>query len=176
LQALSVSIIRVDGAEMKKVDCNSILTQLVTQEDFIAFICCESLKFYVIVGLLLSLLVVRGYNLSRQVNLRSDMSGGSVNMETEAVRDLFTKKQALLLELRNYELNSQFSEVSVGEMGQQLAVANQYVGIIPVSCLALKILLCRSYMYYVLNLNYFENWVFLVCSYQNSITQCHKTT
>jgi len=54
-------------------------------------------------------------------------------METDAIRDLFTKKQALLLELRNYEGNNQFSEISAGDVGQQLAVANQHIGIIPVS-------------------------------------------
>jgi hypothetical protein len=66
------------------------------------------------------------------------MSGGAVNLETEAIRDLFTKKQNLLLELRNYEGNSQFSEIGAGDMGQQLAVANQHVGIIPVSFVALN--------------------------------------
>jgi len=55
-------------------------------------------------------------------------------METDVIRDLFTKKQALLLELRNYEGNNQFSEISAEDMGQQLAMANQHVGIIPVSC------------------------------------------
>ncbi|PNF42358.1 Bardet-Biedl syndrome 2 protein-like protein [Cryptotermes secundus] len=74
---------------------------------------------------------VRGYNLLRQVNVQSHMSGGTANVETEVIRDLFTKKQALLLELRNYEGNSQFSEICAGDMGQQLAVANQHVGIIP---------------------------------------------
>jgi hypothetical protein len=143
--------------ETRTLDCKSILTQLITQEDFIAFICHKSLKFYLIVALLFPLLVVRGYNLSRQVNVRSDVSGVSVNVETEAVRDLFTKKQALLLELRNYELNSQFSEISVGEMGQQLAVSNQHVGIIPVSYLALRIHLLTSETCLVLNLNYIEN-------------------
>lgn len=69
--------------------------------------------------------------------MRSNISGGSINTETDAIRDLFTKKQALLLELRNYEGNNQFSEISAGDMGQQLAVANQHVGIIPVSYLAL---------------------------------------
>jgi hypothetical protein len=58
-------------------------------------------------------------------------------METEAIRDLFTKKQALLLELRNYEGNSQFSEIGAGEMKQEFAVANQHIGIIPVSYFAL---------------------------------------
>jgi hypothetical protein len=58
-------------------------------------------------------------------------------VETDAIRDLFTKKQALLLELRNYEGNNQFSEISAGDMGQQLAAANQHVGIIPVSYLTL---------------------------------------
>ncbi|GFG30618.1 hypothetical protein Cfor_05179 [Coptotermes formosanus] len=74
---------------------------------------------------------VRGYNLSRQVTMRSSISAGSVTVETDAIRDLFTKKQALLLELRNYEGNNQFSEISAGDMGQQLAAANQHVGIIP---------------------------------------------
>jgi hypothetical protein len=69
--------------------------------------------------------------------VRSSVSGGSISTETDAVRDLFTKKQALLLELRNYEGNNQFSEISAGDMEQQLAVANQHVGIIPVSYLAL---------------------------------------
>ncbi|KAJ9598202.1 hypothetical protein L9F63_011122 [Diploptera punctata] len=74
---------------------------------------------------------VRGYNLSHQGNMRSSLGAGSVHMETEAIRDLFTKKQALLLELRNYEGNSQFSDIGAEEMGQQLAIANQHVGIIP---------------------------------------------
>jgi len=69
--------------------------------------------------------------------VRSSISGGSITTETDAIRDLFTKKQALLLELRNYEGNNQFSEISAGDMVQQLAVANQHVGIIPVSYLAL---------------------------------------
>lgn len=86
--------------------------------------------------------------------MRSDVYGGSVNAETEAIRDLFTKKQALMLELRNYELNSHFSEISVGEMGQQLAVANQHVGIIPVSYLALRIHLHTSYTFFALYLNH----------------------
>lgn len=85
-----------------------------------------------------SLPTVRGYNLLRQVNVQSHMSGGTANVETEVIRDLFTKKQALLLELRNYEGNSQFSEICAGDMGQQLALANQHVGIIPVSFLALN--------------------------------------
>jgi len=87
--------------------------------------------------LLLPVLTVRGYNLSRQVNVRSGVVGGSISLETDAIRDLFTKKQALLLELRNYEGNNQFSEISAGDVGQQLAVASQHVGIIPVSYLAL---------------------------------------
>ena len=87
--------------------------------------------------LLFPVLTVRGYNLSRQLTVRSSVSGGSISTETDAVRDLFTKKQALLLELRNYEGNNQFSEISAGDMEQQLAVANQHVGIIPVSYLAL---------------------------------------
>lgn len=87
--------------------------------------------------LLFPVLTVRGYNLSRQATVRSGIYGGSISKETDAIRDLFTKKQALLLELRNYEGNNQFSELSAGDMGQQLAVANQHVGIIPVSYLAL---------------------------------------
>lgn len=70
--------------------------------------------------------------------MRSSVSTGSISMETDTIRDLFTKKQALLLELRNYEGNNQFSEISAGDMGQQLAMANQHVGIIPVSYLALR--------------------------------------
>jgi hypothetical protein len=81
-------------------------------------------------------LTVRGYNLSRQVAMRSNIYGGSVSMETDAIRDLFTKKQALLLELRNYEGNNQFSEIDAGDMGQQLAAVNQHVGIIPVRYIA----------------------------------------
>ena len=69
--------------------------------------------------------------------MRSSISGGSISTETDAIRDLFTKKQALLLELRNYEGNNQFSEISAGDMVQQLAMVNQHVGIIPVSYLAL---------------------------------------
>ncbi|XP_069693259.1 BBSome complex member BBS2-like [Periplaneta americana] len=74
---------------------------------------------------------VRGYNLSRQVSMRPNIPAGHVNIETEAIRDLFTKKQALLLELRNYEGNSQFSDIGAGELGQQFAAANQHMGIIP---------------------------------------------
>ena len=66
--------------------------------------------------------------------MRPSLAAGSVHMENEAIRDLFTKKQALLLELRNYEGNSQFSEIGAEEMGQHIAVTNQHVGIIPVSC------------------------------------------
>jgi len=81
--------------------------------------------------------------------MRSGISGGSINTETDAIRDLFTKKQALLLELRNYEGNNQFSEISAGDVGQQLAVANQHVGIIPVSYLALW---RRTFSFYPLQL------------------------
>ena len=70
-------------------------------------------------------------------------------METDAIRDLFTKKQPLLLELRNYEGNNQFSEISVGDMGQQLAAANQHVGIIPVSYLTLQ---RHTFSFYLLQL------------------------
>lgn len=94
-------------------------------------------KDFVSVYLLSPVLTVRGYNLSRQVTVRSSISGGSISTETDAIRDLFTKKQALLLELRNYEGNNQFSEVSAGDMVQQLAMVNQHVGIIPVSYPAL---------------------------------------
>jgi uncharacterized membrane protein len=89
-------------------------------------------------NLLFLVLTVRGYNLSRQTTVQSSIYGGSVSKETDVIRDLFTKKQALLLELRNYEGNNQFSEISAEDVGQQLAVANQHVGIIPVSHLALS--------------------------------------
>jgi hypothetical protein len=141
---------------IRTLNCGFMLAQLFTGEEFIALICCESLKSFLILVLLLPLLVVRGYSLSRQVNVRSDVPGGSVNVEAEAVRDLFTKKQALLLELRNYELNSQFSEISVEDMEQQLSVPNQHIGIIPVSYLVLSMHLHSSCTCFVLNFSYIE--------------------
>ncbi|XP_066996854.1 Bardet-Biedl syndrome 2 protein [Anabrus simplex] len=75
---------------------------------------------------------VRGYNLSRQSSVRSAAVGpADISIEQETIRELFSKKQALLLELRNYESNAQFSSSGASEMGEQFAQMNLEMGIIP---------------------------------------------
>ncbi|KAK7870413.1 hypothetical protein R5R35_003747 [Gryllus longicercus] len=75
---------------------------------------------------------VRGYNLTRQTGVRSAASGLiDVNVEQDTIRELFSKKQALLLELRNYEANSQFSGAGSEEVAEQFAQMNVQVGVIP---------------------------------------------
>lgn len=65
-------------------------------------------------------LPVRGYDSSR---LGSLMEG---NVHQDAVRDLLQKKQALLMELKNYESNTRPSGADAGQ-------TNMNAGMIPVS-------------------------------------------
>ena len=65
-------------------------------------------------------LAVRGYDSSRLGPLMD------TNVHQDAVRDLLQKKQALLLELRNYESNTRYAGMAVGQ-------ASMNAGVIPVS-------------------------------------------
>lgn len=52
--------------------------------------------------------------------------------DQDVVRELLIKKQALLLEFRNYEENGKYASSTVDEIRPELAPSSTRVGIIPV--------------------------------------------
>lgn len=78
---------------------------------------------------------MRGYNLCKSLGVKHSLRGlGDVTMEQETITELFSRKQALLAELRNYEGNAQLAGVGSIESAEAIAQQlQQQAGVIPVS-------------------------------------------
>ncbi|CAG2055975.1 unnamed protein product, partial [Timema podura] len=72
-----------------------------------------------------------GYNMSGEVGIRTSGVGpGTLSVEQDNFREILSKKQTLLLELRNYQGSAHFSNPAQGHT-QDKQIINQEVGIIP---------------------------------------------